>query len=67
MDLIVIPEYLIFFNNRARASRVKSGGIALIVRESMVPILNLDQSKSSKLVFFFTLKTLYIAMIELKI
>ena len=38
IDLIDIHGYRIFFKNRARASRVKSGGIALIARESMVLI-----------------------------
>lgn len=50
-----IPGYKIFYHNRQCISRYRSGGIALIVKENLLPYIKVDQSKSSKLILFFTI------------
>ncbi|MEW8546328.1 MAG: reverse transcriptase family protein [Candidatus Thiodiazotropha sp.] len=51
---IDIPGYEIFFQNRENISRYRSGGIALIVKKSLVPFVTVDKQNSSKLVLLFT-------------
>ena len=52
--------YEIFFHNRERISRYRSGGIALIVKKNLVPFIKVDKQKSSKLILLFTLSnTIY--------
>ena len=59
-NYLEIPGYTIFFHNRACISRYRSGGIALLVKDNILPYIKIDHAKSSKLVLFFTIsKTLY--------
>ncbi|MEW8546419.1 MAG: endonuclease/exonuclease/phosphatase family protein, partial [Candidatus Thiodiazotropha sp.] len=51
---IEIPGYKIFFHNRSCLSRYRSGGIALIVKECLLPYVKIDQSRKSKLILLFT-------------
>ena len=52
---IEIPGFEIFFHNRDCISRYRSGGMALIVRKSLVPFIKLDKHSQSKLILFFTI------------
>ena len=52
---IEIPGYKIFFHNRSCLSRYRSGGIALIVKECLLPYVKIDQSRKSKLILLFTI------------
>lgn len=57
---IDIPGYKLFFHNRCCISRYRSGGIALLVKDTLLPYIKIDHAKSSKLILFFTIsKTLY--------
>ena len=55
LDIVDIPGYKVFLNNRFGNSRYRSDGIALLVKDSIVQILKVDNEKSSKLVLFFSL------------
>ena len=54
-DNICVPGYQIYYNNREQLARRKSGGIALLVRDSLVPYIKVDTDKKSKLILWFTL------------
>ena len=54
-DDVEIPSYTVFLHNRASISRFRSGGIGLIVKDEILPYVKIDQTKTSKLVVFFTL------------
>lgn len=57
---IEIPGYKLFYHNRNCLSRYRSGGIALIVKENLLPYIKVDQSRPSKLILFFTIsKVIY--------
>ena len=40
-DIISIPGYQIFTKNRTQLSRYRSGGIALLVKEEILPFINI--------------------------
>ena len=55
LDIVDIPGYKVFLNNRSCSSRYRSGGIALVVKDSIGHIVKVDHQMSSKLVLFFSL------------
>ena len=55
LGVIDIPGYHVFLHNRSCNSRYRSGGKALMVKNTLLPVLSVDPEKSSKLIIFFTL------------
>ena len=49
-----IPGYKIFYHNRERISRYRSSGIALVVKEDLLPYVKVNATKSSRIILFFT-------------
>ena len=52
---IELPGYKVFCHNRECISRYRSGGIALCVKDELLPYVKIDQTKNSKLILFFTI------------
>lgn len=52
---IEIPGYTLFFHNRNCLSRYRSGGIALVVKNTLLPYVKIDQNRNRKLALFFTI------------
>ena len=55
-DCLEIPGYTIICHNRQTISRYRSGGTALIAKNSILPYLKLEQS-NSKLIQWFSITT----------
>ena len=55
LDLINIPEYVVYFNNREKISRRKSGGIALLIKSELQPYVKVERNHFSKLVLWFSI------------
>ena len=53
VDSVSIPGYKIFSNNRARISRYRSGGIAVLVKNELLPFITIQKIKS-KLISWFS-------------
>ena len=54
-DVINIPGYNIFYNNRENLSRRKSGGLALLVKEEIQNYVKIEKQHSSQLVLWFSI------------
>ena len=54
-DDIQIPGYHVFYHNRAKLARRRSGGIALMVKSEISEYVKVDSHKNSKIVLWFTL------------
>lgn len=54
-DNICIPGYQIFYNNREKLPRRRSGGIVLLVKNDIAHYVKVDNHKLSKLILWFTL------------
>ncbi|MCG8112265.1 MAG: reverse transcriptase domain-containing protein [Candidatus Thiodiazotropha taylori] len=52
---IELPGYTICFHNRTNISRYRSGGIVLLVKDTILPFIKIDHSRRSKLILFFTI------------
>ena len=50
-----MPGYQIYYNNREKLARRKSGGITLLVRDNLVSYIKVDTYKKSKFILWFTL------------
>ena len=55
IDTIIIPGYSVYLNNRSCNSRNRSGGIALIVKDTIVPFITIHDTKVSDLILLFTI------------
>ncbi|MCW4346970.1 MAG: reverse transcriptase domain-containing protein [Candidatus Thiodiazotropha endolucinida] len=55
IDTIEIPGYTAFFNNRSCSSRNRSGGIALLIKDAIVPYIKVH-ANISELILSFTIQ-----------
>ena len=55
IDTIIIPGYSVYLNNRSCNSRSRSGGIGLIVKDTIVPFITIHDTKVSDLILLFTI------------
>ena len=54
-DDIQMPGYHVFYHNRTKLARRRSGGIALMIKSEISEYVKVDSHKYSKLVLWFTL------------
>ena len=54
-DTVTIPGYKVFLKNRSCTSKNRSGGIALLIKDHLVPFLKVYEHNSSDLVLPFSL------------
>ncbi|MEW8547163.1 MAG: hypothetical protein AB2693_26935, partial [Candidatus Thiodiazotropha sp.] len=52
LDSVSIPGYKVFSENRTAISRFRSGGITLIVKEVILPYINVIKSESKLTLWF---------------
>ena len=58
IDQIEITDYTVFTNNRKRITRYRSGGIALIIRNKLLPYIKVLQNESKLVSWFLISKDL---------
>ena len=54
-DDIYIPGYKVHIRHRKNLSRYRSGGIALLVKNSLSQYVSIDMNTNSKIIQFFTI------------